>query len=109
MNLFHMMLFMGKFPFKSIKFLNANAPIQPIENIHNPICINCVHFLENEPDVYGHISDSINGRCKKYGIKSLVTGEIDYEYALFCRKDASKCGKNGNEFIPIPPHKRVSK
>ena len=69
-----------------------------------PICTNCVHFLEHK-NYYPYDSppDSKEyGQCKLFGQIDLITGVIEYDYAKFCRSDATKCGKNATKFEEIP-------
>jgi len=40
-------------------------------------------------------------RCTKFGVAHLVSGNITYEYADFCRKEDAKCGVQGKYFSPI--------
>jgi hypothetical protein len=36
-----------------------------------------------------------------YGVKDIVTAEVDYEDAKDCRSDVNKCGYNGLYFEPL--------
>ena len=38
------------------------------------------------------------GNCHLFGTESLVTGQIEYDSALLCRIDETKCGKKGKYF-----------
>lgn len=75
-----------------------------VKNEILPSCVNCVHFIECNPNK--------SGRCKLFYKKNILTGRIEYEYASFlqidayeytsvCRKDNNKCGKYGRYFIPL--------
>ena len=70
-----------------------------IKNMDLPLCINCINFIEDKmTDPYGPLqNDNENGKCKLYGEKNIVTGEIKYDYASDCRKD-KRCGLIGNYF-----------
>jgi hypothetical protein len=71
-----------------------------IRNIGLPICVNCIHFIEFKNN-YPYDSlpdDSIDGRCKKFGEINSITGIIEYDFAIHCRTDEKKCGKNGSEY-----------
>ena len=42
--------------------------------------------------------------CKAFGLfgkENLVTGQIEYDYALLCRLDERQCGKKGKYFNTI--------
>ena len=60
-----------------------------IINSNVVICRNCVYFRPQ----------SLFGKCNQFGIKNMVSGEIDYKYASSCRDDESKCGGQGKLFI----------
>ena len=57
-----------------------------IKNINLPACRNCIHYKHSI--VYGFGSDM--NKCHKYGVKDIVSNEINYDYAQFCRKDEEK-------------------
>ena len=70
-----------------------------VKNLHDPICINCAHFIKysnNCPTDFIPVDKM--GNCIKFGNKNLVTGEIKYDYAFICRKDIDKCGEEGRFF-----------
>ena len=66
-----------------------------IKNIHYPSCKNCVFYT---PFPKSSSFTSSLSKCEKFGEKNIVTDEIIYDYADSCRKDESKCGKDGNYF-----------
>jgi hypothetical protein len=71
-----------------------------IKNIILPSCINCINFIEHKP-IYSYESFQDNkkkGRCKLFGKKDIVTGEIEYDYARYCRNNATRCGTWGYLF-----------
>jgi hypothetical protein len=39
------------------------------------------------------------GKCKQFGEKNIITGEIENLYALTCRKDKSLCGLEARHFL----------
>ena len=94
--------------FKLIYFSILNQKISTgkifIRNSDLPICSNCLYFIEHTNNYpYDPVpSDKQYGRCKKFGEKNLITGEIDYNLAINCRLDASECGKIGSEFTKKP-------
>lgn len=71
-----------------------------------PICVNCLHFIEGKTNYpYDSLpNNSTNGKCKKFGEINVVTGEIDYDFAKYCRKDETKCGKIGTKYTEKPKH-----
>jgi hypothetical protein len=96
---------------KIIDFLILNKKFSTkkifIRNKEVPICSNCLHFIEytnNYP--YDPIpSNEKYGRCKKFGEVNMVTGAIEYDLAINCRLNDSKCGKFGSEFNKIIVYK----
>ena len=71
-----------------------------IRNTELPICSNCVHFIEHTNNYpYDSMpSDTLYGKCKKFGEINLVTGAFEYDLAKYCRLDISKCGYIGLEY-----------
>jgi len=71
-----------------------------IVNNHLPACINCIHYIKyHQEDPYESLPDDSNyGKCKLFGKKDLVSGEIEYEYAKYCREDDKLCGKDGKKY-----------
>ena len=63
---------------------------QFINNLKTPICVRCSHFIEHN-NIY---TRSKLGNCSKFGTKNLVTGKIEYAFAINCREDINKCGKD---------------
>lgn len=72
-----------------------------ISNKDLPICSNCVHFIEHTNNYpYDPIpSDKQYGRCKRFGEMNLITGTVEYEFAMNCRTNINKCGILGSEYI----------
>lgn len=71
-----------------------------IRNAALPVCSNCVHFIEpthNYP--YDPIPSNDEGRCKKFGEVSLVTGAVEHDLASHCRFVDKKCGVLGSYYI----------
>lgn len=67
-----------------------------IKNEHVKACSNCLFFIKpTSPDIQA----SLYHRCKKFGEKDIITGEIDHLFALSCRKDKSLCGMEAKHFI----------
>ena len=90
--------------YKFIYFLMLNINFATgkifIRNTQLPICSNCVHFIEHTNNYpYDPIPDNTQyGRCKKFGEMNLITGEIEYDLALRCRLNVSRCGNDGTEY-----------
>lgn len=69
----------------------------------NP-CIQCAHYIQYtyaNPydeiyDIYG--SGERLGKCSLFGKENLVTGQTEYDDALICRINDSKCGTHGKFF-----------
>ena len=72
-----------------------------IKNTNLNTCINCIHFIEHKTNYpYDDLSnDKKYGKCKIFGEKNLVTGEIEYNYAFESRKHQTLCGINGKYFV----------
>lgn len=72
-----------------------------IKNIEVPICINCVHFIKfktkNTYDVNGSLNLHLS-QCKKFGIKNVLSGKIEYEQASKCRFNNDMCSNNATYF-----------
>lgn len=71
-----------------------------IIKIQNP-CINCVNYIKYkypypEDELYDY--ETKLGKCSLFGNQNLVTGETEYEQAIVCRKNDSKCGKEGKYY-----------
>jgi hypothetical protein len=69
--------------------------IPPILNLNLPSCINCAHFIHDKTNK----NDEKYGKCKLFGKKNTITGEIKYIYALYCRDDYEMCGKYANLYV----------
>jgi hypothetical protein len=71
-----------------------------IRNTELPICSNCLHFIEHTNNYpYDSIpSDEQYGRCKKFGELNIITGVINYDFAMSCRLNNNKCGNLGSEY-----------
>ena len=81
--------------------LYKKISLSMINNINLPLCINCIYFIKDHSN-YLHESlehDKKYGKCKLFGEKNLITGEIDYFYTSYCRADSKLCGINGTKYI----------
>lgn len=73
-----------------------------IQNKTFPACIDCKHFIRN--NFISNISnnkiiyDDDLGKCRLFGHKNIITGEITYKYATTCRISYNKCGPQGIYF-----------
>jgi hypothetical protein len=63
-----------------------------IKNIVIPSCKNCIYFKPS-----GYITDSLS-TCSKFGEKNIITDEIKYDFADYCRNNEKKCGIEGKFF-----------
>ena len=74
-----------------------------IKNMEFKVCKNCVHFtnsVTNDPfDL--PVDDILLGRCKLFGEKNLITGEIKYDLARTSRVDDTKCGTIARQFEQV--------
>lgn len=62
-----------------------------IKYMDYPICKKCIHFLPHE-----HLKHNDEfARCKLFGEKNVVTGEIKYKYADMCRLNNDQCNITG--------------
>ena len=58
-----------------------------IKNSDMKICKNCVHFIKSDYE-----TAPLLARCRKFGIKDIVDGDVQYYYADKCRNDERLCG-----------------
>lgn len=72
--------------------IHSIKPSQCIKNIDIPSCKNCIHFIQDNYNI-----DSLS-KCNKFGEKNIITNEIRYDSADWCRKDEEKCGLEGKCF-----------
>lgn len=90
--------------YKFIYFLILNSKFSTeknfIRNKELPICSKCLHFIEHTNNYpYDPIpSNEYYGRCTKFGEVNMITGEIEYDLAINCRLNVSKCGNSGSEY-----------
>jgi hypothetical protein len=74
-----------------------------IKNKDLPICKNCRFFIPHKiPEHQTTLS-----RCSKFGEKDIVSGEINYDFADFCRNNSMKCGKSGIHFEAIEAGRQI--
>lgn len=71
-------------------------PSTTIKDIELPICRECRYFIPFENKAQYSL-----GRCSLFGKKSIITGEITYEFADICRFTPNKCGYNGSLYEEI--------
>ena len=67
-----------------------------IKNEHVTSCSNCIFFIK--PSSLGP-PENLYGRCKQFGEKDIITGEVKNLYALTCRKDRNLCGFDAKHFL----------
>jgi len=86
MNILYLLLCISKTPFF-------------IKNANLPSCVNCIHFIEDKTNYpYDQLADNKYGKCKLFGYKDIITGEIENTQAINCRTDKDQCGNSGNYF-----------
>jgi hypothetical protein len=68
-------------------------------------CVNCNNYIKYKyanlyDDIYDGIYDGSTklGNCSIFGKQNLVTGQIEYDEALACRLNESKCGKDARHY-----------
>lgn len=74
-------------------FLSCVLSNKFIKNYDAPICVKCIHYRESE---YNNNNPEL-GRCRLFGEKNVITGEVEYDFVSVARK-YSKCGENGTYF-----------
>jgi len=67
-----------------------------IKNEHVTSCSNCLFFIK---PTFHYPEQNIQAKCKQFGEKDIITGEIEHLFALACRKDKSLCGMEARHFI----------
>jgi hypothetical protein len=86
------MRILSTLPFTLLQNKQINTYLySSINNFDKPACISCKFY---KPEKYSSF-DSISSKCSFYGNKNLHTGEIDYSYAIDCRKNETLCGEQG--------------
>jgi hypothetical protein len=69
-----------------------------IINDNLPSCSRCIHYKKY---YFPFVPLNNNlGKCSKFGERNIITGQINYEYAEYVRKDEKKCGTIGKLFEP---------
>jgi len=69
-----------------------------IKNEYINSCSNCLFFIK--PTFrYPEVQSTFHGKCKQFGEKNIITGEIEQYNALKCRVDKSLCGIESKKFI----------
>jgi len=86
-------------PIRSLFSKSTNKTF--IENNNLPSCINCIHFIEYKNKNSLLDDSSSYGRCKLFGEKNIVSGQINYSFASFCRDNNKQCGLDGKYFEQI--------
>jgi hypothetical protein len=70
-------------------------PEKIIKNINVPSCKNCIYY---KPNILHNDFTSTFNKCEKFGEKNIITDIVTYNFADFCRKDETMCGKEGKYF-----------
>ena len=91
----------------SKRIVRSIPKLRFIKNMNFPACDNCLYFRNFIPiegtssDFASHYEYSKIGVCMKFGDKNMITGKIDYDSAINCRNDASKCSNEAFHFTPL--------
>ena len=79
-----------------------------IKDMGFPACANCKHFipyvspmLHSDKEV-----DIMYSKCRMFGFKDRVSGQIFNHFAYICRNDSSMCDKNGFHYDEISDNNR---
>jgi hypothetical protein len=67
-----------------------------IINKYLPSCRNCIYYEPSKIDK--DFSSSYFSKCNKFGEKNIITDKIEYNFADGCRRDETKCGREGKFF-----------
>lgn len=72
-----------------------------------PACTQCRWFRAAE-GTSPFRSTPVNpylAKCTKFGTKNIITGQIQFLFAIQSRSESDKCGFEGNHFVPVysPP------
>lgn len=85
-----------------IMFISNSKNTIFIKYNDNKVCINCTNYMDRKQisQIYRNdiVSPGYGSVCKKFGIKDLITGEIEYEKTYHCRFDDDMCGREGKYF-----------
>ena len=81
----------------------ANLPMYIIKDYGYPACATCKYFIPYVTPTkhFEKKVDIINSKCRMFGFKDHVSGEIINHFAYICRTDSSMCDKNGYHYVPI--------
>lgn len=70
-----------------------------IKNKELPACVDCIHYIDYElQDPYDRY-DNRYSKCKNFGEKNIISGQIDNLYTKICRESKDLCGNSGKYFI----------
>ena len=77
-----------------------------IQFMEYPSCNQCIHFMEYIPDDTKNIPRSLSlcknehlSKCKKFGYKNIIYGNIVFETTIKCRNTPGMCNITGDYFI----------
>ena len=73
----------------------CSTQINRVKRMDCPECKNCKYFLPDKT-FYSEKSQIIFGRCGYFGIKNVLSCEINYAYASICRIE--ECGQYGKYY-----------
>lgn len=67
-----------------------------IKNKDLPLCKNCVYCIK--PSIFDFDTSLYFSKCKLFGSKNLINGEIIYNFTSTCRDNEIYCGINGKYY-----------
>ena len=72
-------------------------PVYIIQDSGFPACATCKHFIPyKSPNLHSFKEVDIRySKCKMFGFKDRISGEIINHFADACRNSTSMCDKNG--------------
>lgn len=72
-----------------------------IKNDDSKFCRNCKYYIERtQLDPYDNYPTGYLSKCEKFGVRNLVSGEIEFEDPNKCRNKKDMCGLKGIYFEP---------
>lgn len=76
-----------------------------ITDIEVPECNKCTHYV---PCKYNLYKDTKLATCSKFGVKDIYDGSVQNYYIEHCRRDNTKCGKEGLHFLKATNLKQMA-
>lgn len=79
-----------------------------IRNANANLCVNCTHFIRHPESQFSNSQSKVENtlsRCKLFGEMNIISGELEYDYAIIVRTSDNKCGNSGKYFENKEPLK----